>query len=294
MELRQLEYFVAVAEDANFTRAAERLHVAQPGVSAQIKQLERELGLPLLDRTGRAVTLTEAGEAVLPFARAALTAVAGSKQVVDELTGLLKGKVAIGTITSCPAVAIADMIDGFHRAHPDIEITLQQDNSDRLVSAVRQGGLDLAVIALSASTSYPGVALKTFVDEQMVAVVGDDDPFVTKESLPIKAFAERPLISLPPGTGIRSCLDEACALAGFAPRIAFEANDPTMVMQLARRGLGVAFLPTSMAAGPGLHAIAVASPALRGQLALAWRADGPISPAATALVDHSIAALISS
>ena len=294
MELRQLEYFVAVAEDANFTRAAERLHVAQPGVSAQIKQLERELGLPLLDRTGRAVTLTEAGEAVLPFARAALTAVAGSKQVVDELTGLLKGKVAIGTITSCPAIAIADMIDGFHRAHPDIEITLQQDNSDRLVSAVRQGGLDLAVIALSASTSYPGVALKTFVDEQMVAVVGDDDPFVTEESLPIKAFSTRPLISLPPGTGIRSCLDEACALAGFAPRIAFEANDPTMVMQLARRGLGVAFLPTSMAAGPGLHAIAVASPALRGQLALAWRADGPISPAATALVDHSIAALISS
>ena len=294
MELRQLEYFVAVAEDANFTRAAERLHVAQPGVSAQIKQLEKELGLPLLDRTGRAVTLTEAGEAVLPFAQAAIKAVAGSKQAVDELTGLLKGKVAIGTITSCPAVAIADMIDGFHRAHPAIEITLQQDNSDRLVSAVRGGTLDLAVIALSNSTSYPGVALKTFVDERMVAVVGDDDPYAGKESLPIKAFAERPLISLPPGTGIRSCLDEACALAGFAPRIAFEANDPTMVMQLARRGLGVAFLPTSMAAGPGLHAIAVASPALRGQLALAWRADGPISPAATALVDHSIAALISS
>ena len=132
MELRQLEYFVAVAEDANFTRAAERLHVAQPGVSAQIKQLERELGLPLLDRTGRTVTLTEAGAAVLPFARAALGAVAGSKQAVDELTGLVRGRVAIGTITSCPAVAIADLIDGFHRTYPGIEITLSQDNSDRL------------------------------------------------------------------------------------------------------------------------------------------------------------------
>jgi DNA-binding transcriptional LysR family regulator len=293
MELRQLEYFVAVAEDSNFTRAAERLHVAQPGVSAQIKQLERELGLPLLDRTGRTVTLTEAGAAVLPFARAALGAVAGSKQAVDELTGLVRGRVAIGTITSCPAVAIADMIDGFHRAHPGIEITLSQDNSDRLVDAVRVGALDLAVIALSSSTTYPGVALKIFVDEPMVAAVGDGDPFAGKESLPIKAFRDRDLISMPVGTGIRSCLDEACALAGFTPRIAFEANDPAMVMQLARRGLGVAFLPTSMAAGPGLHPIAVASPALRGQLALAWRADGPISPAATALIDHGIAALVS-
>jgi DNA-binding transcriptional LysR family regulator len=293
MELRQLEYFVAVAEDANFTRAAERLHVAQPGVSAQVKQLERELGLPLLDRSGRTVTLTEAGEAVLPFARAALNAVTGSKQVINELTGLLRGKVAIGTITSCPAVAIADMIDGFHRAHPSIEITLQQDNSDRLVEAVRQGTLDLAVIALSASTSYPGVTLKVFVDERMVAVVADGDPFAGKESLPMKAFRDRKLISMPPGTGVRSCVDEACALAGFAPTVAFEANDPNMVLQLAKRGLGVAFLPTSMAAGPGLHAITVASPALRGQLALAWRADGPVSPAATALIDHGTAALSS-
>ncbi|MFC0435273.1 LysR family transcriptional regulator [Kutzneria buriramensis] len=293
MELRQLEYFVAVAEDANFTRAAERLHVAQPGVSAQIKQLERELGLPLLDRSGRTVTLTEAGAAVLPFARAALGAVAGSRQVVDELSGLVRGRVAIGTITSCPAVAIADMIAGFHHEHPAIEITLSQDNSDRLVDAVRAGGLDLAVIALSASTNYPGVALKTFVDEPIVAAVGDGDPFQGKKTLPIGAFRDRDLISMPPGTGVRSCLDEACALAGFAPRIAFEANDPTMLMQLARRGLGVAFLPTSMAARPGLHPIAVASPALRGQLALAWRADGPISPAATALIDHGIAALAS-
>lgn len=293
MELRQLEYFVAVAEDANFTRAAGRLNVAQPGVSAQIKQLEREFGLPLLDRSGRTVTLTEAGQAVLPFARAALGAVAGSKQAVDELTGLVRGNVAIGTITSCPAVAIADMIDGFHRMCPGIEITLSQDNSDRLVDLLRTGGLDLAVIALSASTSYSGVALKVFVDERMVAVVGDGDPFAGQKSLPIKAFQDRSLISMPVGTGIRSCVDEACARAGFTPRIAFEANDPNMVLQLARRGLGVAFVPTSMAAGPGLHTIAVASPALRGQLALAWRADGPVSPAATALIDHGIAALSS-
>src|SRR6201999_4453052 len=100
MELRQLEYFVAVAEEANFTRAAQRIHVAQPAVSAQIRRLERELGQPLLDRSRRAVRLTAAGEAALPFARAALAAVADVRAAIDELTQLVRGTVTIGTVTS--------------------------------------------------------------------------------------------------------------------------------------------------------------------------------------------------
>jgi len=100
MELRQLAYFVAVADEGNFTRAAATVHVAQPGVSAQIRHLERELGQDLLDRSGRNVSVTEAGAAVLPYARAALAAVAGARQAVDELTGLLRGHVTIGTLTS--------------------------------------------------------------------------------------------------------------------------------------------------------------------------------------------------
>ncbi|HEX6445096.1 MAG TPA: LysR family transcriptional regulator, partial [Streptosporangiales bacterium] len=89
MELRQLRYLVTVAEEANFTRAAARLHVAQPGVSAQVRRLERELGQELLDRSGRTVRLTEVGEAVLPYARAALSAVDGARRAVDELSGLV-------------------------------------------------------------------------------------------------------------------------------------------------------------------------------------------------------------
>src|SRR5436190_20936586 len=106
MELRQLEYFVAVAEEASFTKAAARVHVAQPGVSAQIRQLERELGQDLFDRTGRAVRLTEVGVAVLPYARAALEAVAGARLAVDELTGLLRGRIAVGMLTACSIVSL--------------------------------------------------------------------------------------------------------------------------------------------------------------------------------------------
>src|SRR5579862_5105159 len=106
MEIRQLEYLVAVVEEASFTRAAERLHVAQPGVSAQIRQLERELGQPLLDRSSRVTRLTEAGKAVLPFARAALSAAAGARTAVDELAGLLRGHVTIGMVVQCASLDI--------------------------------------------------------------------------------------------------------------------------------------------------------------------------------------------
>src|SRR4051794_16846906 len=125
MELRQLEYFVTVAEEASFTKAAARLHVAQPGVSAQIRQLERELGQPLLDRSGRAVRLTDVGAAVLPHARAALGAVASARLTVDELTGLLRGRVSVGMLTAC-ALGVPDMLADFHERHPAVEITLSE------------------------------------------------------------------------------------------------------------------------------------------------------------------------
>ena len=104
MELRQLEYLVSVAEEASFTKAAVRVHVAQPGVSAQVRRLERDLGEELLDRSGRAVRLTDVGAAVLPYARAALGAIAGARLAVDELTGLMRGHVAVWTVTSSPSL----------------------------------------------------------------------------------------------------------------------------------------------------------------------------------------------
>src|ERR1700716_1395811 len=139
MELRQLEYFVAVVEEANFTRAAAKVHVAQPGVSAQIRRLERELGQTLLDRSGRTVRLTDVGAAVLPYARAALAAVAGARLAVDELAGLMRGRVAVGMVTSGFAVVLSDLLADFHQEHPAVEITLSEANSDSLLDALRKG-----------------------------------------------------------------------------------------------------------------------------------------------------------
>ncbi|GGT43856.1 LysR family transcriptional regulator [Streptomyces purpureus] len=299
MELRQLRYFVAVVEEANFTRAAARLHVAQPGVSAQIRQLERELGQALLDRSGGSVTPTEVGEAVLPYARAALAAVEDVRGTVAEFTGLLRGQVTIGMISGAAADGfdVAALLADFHDAHPRVEISLTEDSSERMLAAVRRGELDLAVLGVAGDTPPPDLDLQVVIDEPLVAAVAPGDPLlarVTGTSLPLAALHDRPLISLPRGTGVRGVLDRAFAGHGIRPRIAFEAATPVVLARLAARGLGVAVvpdLPAGAAEALGLVVLRLTDPEPRGKVALAWRRTGPPSPAARALLAHLRAAL---
>lgn len=288
MELRQLAYFVAVAEEASFTKAAAREHVAQPGVSAQIRQLEQELGQLLFDRSRRTVRLTEAGAAALPYARAALSAVEDARRAVEEITGLVRGHVAVGLVTACSSVDLADLLAAFHQNYPGVEISLTEASSDRLLEALQAGQLDLTIVGLTTAPP-PGIETQVIVDEAFVAAVCPGDPLAESTVITLDRLRERAIISLPRGTGLRTALDDACAIAGFQPRIAFEASDPRVLVQLAIRGLGVAILPESVAgANPiTLKAIGITSPSPRGRLELAWRAGGPTSPAARVLIDHA-------
>ncbi|MFI9052301.1 LysR family transcriptional regulator [Streptomyces sp. NPDC053427] len=292
MELRQLQYFVAVVEEAHFTRAAARLHLAQPGVSAQIRQLERELGQPLLDRSGGSVTPTEVGAAVLPYARAALAAVEGVRATVDEFTGLLRGRVAVGMVSGAASdrFEVAALLADFHDAHPDVEMALTEDNSERMLAALRDGALDLALIGL-ADEPPPGISARIVLDVPLVAAVAPGDPLLAhagRTGIAPAALRDRPLISLPRGTGLRGVLERTCAAAGFRPRIAFEAASPHLLAQLAARGLGVAVvpaLPAEAADTYGLRTLPIGGqPPPRGRIALVWRTDGPATPAARALL----------
>ncbi|MFC7671502.1 LysR family transcriptional regulator [Mycolicibacterium sp. GCM10028919] len=283
MELRQLEYVVAVAEEANFTRAAGRVHVAQPAVSAQIARLERELGEPLFDRGKREVRLTAAGSALLPHARAALAAVAAARTAVDELGQLIRGSVAIGAVTAHD-VDISALLAEFHGAHPGVDISLRSDDSEALIDGIRTGRLDAAIVSVSDHVP-DGLAAEVVTDQRIVAAVGAADPWARRRSVAVEELAERSIIALPPGTGIRRRFDQACAAAGVSVRVAFEASTPGALADLAERGLGVALLPEVAAtARPGLRALPIV-PELRGRLVFAWRADGPMSPAARVLVE---------
>ncbi|HEY6887556.1 MAG TPA: LysR family transcriptional regulator, partial [Solirubrobacter sp.] len=238
MELRQLQYFVAVVEEASFTRAAERVLVAQSGVSAQVRRLEAELGIALLDRGARTVTPTEAGAAVLPFARAALAAVKNVREAADALRGLTRGHVRVGMVTAGPSETLTELLASFHALHPGVEITLVEDASDALFAALRSGELDLACASLGPAAPE-GIETQVIIDAAVVAAVAPGHPLASRNSIELHELTAYPLICLPRGTGVRALWDAT----GVRARVAFEASDPSVLAQLAARGLGVAILP---------------------------------------------------
>ncbi|MCK9929224.1 LysR family transcriptional regulator [Frankia sp. Mgl5] len=286
MELRQLEYFVAVAEERNFTRAAERSHVSQSGVSAQIRQLERDLGAELFDRSGRAATLTAAGEAALGCARAALAATAALRQAVGEVTGLIRGQLTVGMVTGCTVTPLFDALAGFRGAHPGVDVSLLEGNSDQLVSEVRAGTVDLALVG-SAAPAPEGLGALTIVEERLVAAVQPGHTLAERPRTTLRDLCRHPIVCMPPGTGLRTVFDLACQARDLHPRIALQASAPDAIADLASRGLGVAVLSMSMAAAYGDRLIALPvngleSPAL---LTFVWRA--PASPAVRELLAHA-------
>ncbi|MGW4120554.1 LysR family transcriptional regulator [Nocardia sp. NPDC004711] len=286
MELRQLRYFVTVAEEANFTRAAARLHLAQPGLSAQIRQLERELGQPLLDRSSRSVTLTPAGAAVLPLARAALDQVERITHTVDEFTGLLRGHVRVGLISGAAGeeIDIAQVLADFHRDHPQIVISLTEDTSESMHAAVRRGDLDIGVLSVSGDLD-PGIGTETVYDSAIVAAVAAGAEGFG-ERITLAELCTHPLICLPSGTGLRGLLENACAAADLAPNVAFEAAAPPLLIRLAAHELGVAVIPrvpADEAAQSGVRTLEI-DPEMRGRLVLAWSTERPLSPAAKVLL----------
>ncbi len=285
MELRQLEYFIAVAEEANFTRAAERVRISQSGVSAQIRQLERELGATLIDRSTRTANLTPAGRVALEHARAALASAGAVHQAVGEVTGLIRGRLTVGMVIGCTVTPLFEALAAFHRAYPGMEITVREDNSDLLVGGVRSGAIDLALVGVAGATP-PGLNALTIISERLVALVPPDHPLAAKPAVALADLADHRLVCMPEGTGIRTVFDQACAARRIQPVIALQASAADAIADLAARGLGVAILTESISARyrdrlTALQITDVDSPAL---LALIWGTTR--SPAIDRLVQH--------
>ncbi|WP_405777177.1 LysR family transcriptional regulator [Streptomyces sp. NBC_00859] len=286
MDLRQLEYFVAVAEERNFTRAAERVHISQSGVSAQIRQLERELGAELFDRSARTATLTVEGSAALDHARAALAAAGAVGRAVSDVSGLVRGRIAVGMVTGCTITPLFDALAAFHRAHPGVEMSLQEDNSARLAEGVRAGAVDLALIG-TAAPAPAGLETLTLVSERLVAAVPAGHALTRQRRVTLRDLSRHPVACMPVGTGLRTVFDRACAAQQLEPVIALQASAADAMADLAARGLGVAVLSESMAARyrdrlVPLPLVDVEAPAL---LVLAWKKTP--SPAVRELLEHS-------
>jgi DNA-binding transcriptional LysR family regulator len=244
MELRHLAYFVAVAEESSFTRAAERLHVVQSGVSAAIKALEHELDAPLLERTSKRVALTDAGAALLPRARAALDAARAARDAVDQVRGGLRGTLRIGTLTSIGLVDLPALLGHFHRTHPDVtlQLTVSTRGSGGLVDALTDGRLDLALVSVPGRPPA-GVHLRHLLRYPMELVLPAGHRLAAAPAVRIADLADEQFVDFPAGYGNRRVVDRAFAAAGVDRQVALEVIDISTGASFVRHGLGIAILP---------------------------------------------------
>jgi DNA-binding transcriptional LysR family regulator len=286
VELRQLVYFEAVARHRHFTRAAEELHVAQSALSHQIRQLERELDVQLLQRTTRSVEPTDAGALVLTRARAVLAETDGLRGELNQLRGLLRGRVTIGALLFGGALDIPAILASFTARYPGLEVGLREGTAQRMTEMLADGSLDLA-FALEAA--HPdGLERLPLSSEELAVAMSPEHPLAGAGGLPVARLADQPLIAFQPGSSTRQVLDRALAAVGVRPRIALEANDFALVRSLVSRGLGLAVLPQSFVERPGPEiAFRPLSPPLRMAVVLWWRSGRSLTPAARTFVEFA-------
>lgn len=285
VELRHLEYFVAVAEERNFTRAAARLNIVQSAVSAAIKSLERELGAALLDRTSKRVALTDAGIALLPKARMTLDAARDAREAVDEVRGGLRGTLRIGTMTSVSLIDIPALLGRYHRRYPgvDLHLATAPAGSRMLADAIAERVYDLAFVSIPEPTPA-GVALRELATDSLALVVAADHPLAGRDQVPIEELDGETFIDFPVGFGIRAVADRAFEAVGVTRRVAVEITNLAEGADYVRHGLGIALLPQFVPVRDDLARITVTAANLTWRVSLAVPAGRSPSAAARALV----------
>jgi len=249
IELRQLNYFVAVAEELHFARAAERLHIAQPALSMQIKALEQQLDVRLLDRTKRSVTLTAAGALFLDEARATLRQARHAEEVGRQASRAELGRIVIGYSSSTPfSGALSAILRSFHEEHAGVELILTEMTAPQQNEGLENGAIDFGLFRCGYAVRCPGVAVTPLLRERYDVVMASGHRLASRDCIPVMELAEEPFIAFGAAgsSAMMSPVNDICHRAGFAPRIAQTVTQITTIVSLAAAGLGVAIVPHSL------------------------------------------------
>jgi DNA-binding transcriptional LysR family regulator len=286
MEQRQLQFFVAVAEELSFTRAARRTHAVQSTVSASVRALERTLGTQLFDRSTTRVALTEAGRALLPQARRALDQLDQARAAVDGLRTGITGSLRVGTLSGLTAVDLPGLVGDFRRRHPGVHLSLRVDaaGSEGLLRGLREHTLDVAFVGLTTPTA-PDLWVEPIATFQPRLLVPADHPLAGAGPVSPAAVADEAFVDLPPGFCNRTRTDNDFRRAGISRTIAVEVSDLTTVPAYVASGIGLALVPPlATEAGAGVVAVDLDPPAATWTLAVA-RLDATPTRATSALLD---------
>jgi DNA-binding transcriptional LysR family regulator len=292
MELRHLEYFLAVADNLSFTHAARRLNVVQSGVSATIRALERELGADLFVRGAGGVQLTPAGHEMRSHARATIDAARAAKDAVNATRGAVRGTVTVGTLTSINVVDLPAVLAELYRQHPGVQVHLRsaRAGSAGLARQLRHGDLDIAFVVFT-GTPPADLHARLVADVPMLLVVPAEHELAARGEVSLADLAGMLFVDGPPGYGNRAVVDNAFAVAGIERTVALEVADIRTAAAYIRNGLGIGFLNQFMLddvfddmKASGLATVRIADHDLRWRLYVATSATRPPSDAAVALL----------
>lgn len=302
MNLEQLASFVEVANTGHFTKAAATLHLAQPSLSRQISTLEKELGSELFHRAHGHISLTAAGETLLPTARRMLADAEAVRRDMDELAGLRKGRIRLGATPTLCVSLVAEAISSFHQEHPGVELELVEKGSRELIEALGAGELDLALITrtLTPSAQMPRLRMREVLSEDLVVIAGADRrsggstswsgdsrsgaPLLPGDTVTLAEVAALPQVLFHHGYDLREATSAAFDAAGLAPNIVVEGAEMDAVLRFVERGLGVAIVPAMVLVDrPRLTSAQLLEPSLSRTVSLATRADVRPTRAASAM-----------
>jgi DNA-binding transcriptional LysR family regulator len=275
MELRHLRYFVAVAEELHFGRAASRLHLAQPSLSRQVRDLERELGVPLLSRAHRRVALTTAGEAFLEGARLTLARAAEAAEEARRAHRGEVGRLRMGFVQSATFQALPRLLGTFRAAWPEVALELRAMTTLEQVAALRDRRIQLGLLRLPIDGR--GIAMQVVSRDPLLVALPGDHRLAPSQRVPLAALAAEPFIlyARSEGPGVRDAIVGVCLAAGFSPRVVQEASDTQTIVALVGAGLGISLLISPVPPAP--DGAVVYRPLQEDlppwELALAWRPD---------------------
>lgn len=273
MELRHLHYFVAVAEELHFRKAAEKLHIAQPALSKQVRALEAELDLQLLERDRRHVTLTEAGTAFLEEARAVIAQADGAKARAKAVSSGRTGYLNIGFIQPALADPLPFALRRFRKEYPDVLVRLSMTTNAQAIEAVTNRTLHLAFIRLPIETREE-IHQELVFEQSVDILVPEGHPLAEREEIAITDIAQEDLILI--DRAVEPTLHDyyiaVCNAAGFSPHVVHEVNSTWVAIGLVAAGLGVAFAPASAKSAPqqGVAYRPIAGDAARLSIGLIW------------------------
>jgi DNA-binding transcriptional LysR family regulator len=282
MELRHLRYFEAVARHSHVTRAAAELHIAQPALSKQVSQLEHELGVALFDRVGRNVRLTEAGEALLPHARAVMAQVEAARAEMAERIGLRRGRATVGTPPTVGTQLLPNVLAAFNRRYPGIELRLHEAGVQTLLDLLETGLTDVAVVTLPVEDEQ--LTVVPILTEEMVLAVCRGHSLAGHEEVAIRQLEHEAWVLSPENYELREATLSACAAAGFIPRVVLDGGETDTLLRFVAAGIGVALVPRlAVNASSDVATLRVSDQRLTRTLGVVWRGDRVASPAARAL-----------